>query len=150
MWWWYYGQQLAFQTNMTILLWGDGNESILLLLINSIPYIYGIHHWRILWSSYRKFLRWFWTHGHWIPFRRSNRLSLQVMSSYIYIHIYIFIYIYMSSYIYIDKFTDAFHSYTRKHTKKISCLFSAKTIRRSWHKTEKCWKPFKYASIIFS
>ena len=44
---------------------------------------YGIHHWRILWSisSYRKLARVeFWTHDHWIPFRRSNRVSHQAMS----------------------------------------------------------------------
>ena len=46
-------------------------------------YMYGIHHWRILWSisSYRKLARVeFWTHDHWIPFRRSNRVSHQAMS----------------------------------------------------------------------
>ena len=43
---------------------------------------YDIHHWRILWSSYRNFgLRGIWTHDHWIPFRRSNRLSHQATSS---------------------------------------------------------------------
>ena len=48
-------------------------------------YIYGIHYWRILWSSYRK-VAWvgeweIWTLDHWIPFKRSNRLSYQAMSS---------------------------------------------------------------------
>ena len=49
-------------------------------------YMYGIHHWRILWSisSYRKLARAeFWTHDHydhWIPFRRSDRVSHQAMS----------------------------------------------------------------------
>ena len=48
-------------------------------------YTYGIHHWRILWSSYRK-LAWvgqweIWTFDHWIPFKRSNRLSYQAMTS---------------------------------------------------------------------
>ena len=60
----------------------------LLLIISYIYiyiYIYGIHYWRILWSSYRK-VAWvgeweIWTLDHWIPFKRSNRLSYQAMSS---------------------------------------------------------------------
>ena len=40
-----------------------------------------IHHWRILWSSYRKLAWGIWTLDHWILFRRSNQLSYQVMSS---------------------------------------------------------------------
>ena len=36
-------------------------------------YIYSIQHYGILWSSYRK--------DHWIPFRRSNQLRYQAMSS---------------------------------------------------------------------
>ena len=44
--------------------------------------IYGIHRWRILWSSYRK-LTWvgFESHDHWILFRLSNPLSYQAVSS---------------------------------------------------------------------
>ena len=45
--------------------WNDPN-------INRI-YIYGLHYWRIIWSSYRKFA--------WVGSRRSNRLSYQAMSS---------------------------------------------------------------------
>ena len=42
-------------------------------------YIYGIYHWIILRSSYRKFA---WVGSdHWIPFKRSNQLSYQAMSS---------------------------------------------------------------------
>ena len=50
-----------------------------------IAYIY-IHHWQILCSSYTE-LTWVGfepattEHHHWIPFRRSNRLSHQTMSS---------------------------------------------------------------------
>ena len=43
-------------------------------------YVYAIHHW----SSFRKLsfgLSGIWTHNHWIPFIRSNRLSYQAMSS---------------------------------------------------------------------
>ena len=41
-----------------------------------------IHHWRIFWSSYRKAgLSGIWINDHLIPFRRSNRLSHQAMSS---------------------------------------------------------------------
>ena len=40
------------------------------------------HHWRILWSSYRKLaLSGIWTHEYWILFRHSNRLSYQDTSS---------------------------------------------------------------------
>ena len=40
------------------------------------------HHWRILWSSYRKLaLSGIWTHEYWILFRHSNRLSYQATSS---------------------------------------------------------------------
>ena len=47
-------------------------------------YIYGIHHWRILWSCYRKLvyvLSGISTHDHWIPFRSSNQLNYQAISS---------------------------------------------------------------------
>ena len=39
----------------------------------------GIHHWRNFKGTYKKFA---WVElKHWIPYRRSNRLSYQVMSS---------------------------------------------------------------------
>ena len=65
--------------------------SIIYIYISNIyiymyTYMYDIHHWRIFeaaiesWhSSYRKSE--IWTHDHWIPFRRYNRLSHQIMSS---------------------------------------------------------------------
>ena len=41
---------------------------------------YGIHHWRILWSSYRK-LAWVeFEFNHWILFRHSNQLSYEAKS----------------------------------------------------------------------
>ena len=45
-------------------------------------YTYGIHHRRIFRSSYRKAtMSGTWTHDHWIPFRGSNPLRYQAMSS---------------------------------------------------------------------
>ena len=49
-------------------------------------YVYSIHgrwiSYRILWSRYRKVgLNGIWAQVHWIPFRRSNRLSYQALSS---------------------------------------------------------------------
>ena len=43
---------------------------------------YGIHHWRILRSIYRK-LTWvvFEPNSHWIPFRRQNQLRYQMSST---------------------------------------------------------------------
>ena len=46
-----------------------------------MTYIYGIHHWRILWSSYSKLAWVAFEPTNWILFRRSNGLSYQAMSS---------------------------------------------------------------------
>ena len=48
----------------------------------NLIYTYGIHDWRIIWSSNMKVgLSGIWTHDHWIPFRRFIWLSYQAKSS---------------------------------------------------------------------
>ena len=59
---------------------------------------YRIHHWRILWSRYRKFA-WlgFEPTNHWILFIHSNLPSYQAMNStHTQIHIYVYVYVYLS------------------------------------------------------
>ena len=42
---------------------------------------YGIHHWGFLEVVIESWIRGIWTHDHWVPFRCSNRLSYQAVSS---------------------------------------------------------------------